>query len=110
MLFRTIWKGLNSVLVVVIVSLSHVGDAEDEGEQHTEGSNSNITNSKEVVFTSKGIGCTDDEALLALEWLHLVIVPDLQIIATWLKWSVNLTPELSEVGKTSSSHPHDEMF
>jgi hypothetical protein len=99
-----------SVLIIAIVSLLHVCNAEDEGEKHAEGSHSDIADSKEVVFTSKSVCGTDDETLLTLEWLNLIVVVDLEVVVSWLEWSINFTPELTEVWKTSGSHPDNEVL
>jgi hypothetical protein len=91
------------------VSLLHVSNAENKGEQHAKGTHSDVADSQEIVLTSKRIGGGDDETLLALERCDLVVILDQQVVFTGWKIFSDLAPQFTEVGQTSGSHPDDEM-
>ena len=97
-------------LAALVVSSFHVGDAEYKCKHHAESPHRNITNRQEIIFATKRIGGADDEALLALEGFHLIIVNNFEIILPWSKGLVDSAPQLPKIRQPSSSHPHDEMF
>ena len=106
---KSIYVLVSSVRVGVRVSLLHVSNTEDKREQHAEDSNSDVADGKEVVLTTKCIGCADHEALRSLEWKNLVVVVDLQLVLASFETLWNSTPQLSEVWKTGGPHPDNEV-
>ena len=95
---------------VGVVLLSHVRNAEDEGEQHAQGADYDVADGQEVVLASEGVGRRQHEVLSALERRYLELVVDLYLVLSWLKSILDFAPELSEVWQTSSSHPNDEVL
>ena len=95
---------------MVVVSLSHVGNAENESEKHGEGSNCDVTHSQEVVLTSEGIGCREDEIFLSLEWGDLELVFNMDLILSCFQILCDSSPKFTEVWKTSCSHPDNEVL
>lgn len=84
--------------------------AENEGEEHRETADDDVGDSQEIILTAEGIACGKHEMLLALEWRNLELIVDLDLIFTSIQASFNFSPQFTEFGKTSCSHPNDEMF
>lgn len=101
---------LTSIHAVGVVSLLHVRHTEHEGEEEAQGSNGDVTNGQEVVLSTEGIGGGEHETLGALEGFNLVVVIDPKLVASWLQSIFDSSPKLSEVGKTSGSHPNNEVL
>jgi len=98
------------VLIRTAISFLHVSNAEYESKEQAEGTNSDVANGQEVVLTSKGISGGQNETLLTLEWSNLVLIINLKLIGTCFETIWDSTPKFSEVWKTSSSHPDNEML
>ena len=98
------------VLVAAEVLLTHVSDAEDEGEQGAEGADDDVAHGQEVVLAAKCVGGREDEVLLALEGVHGVVVLDDDLVTRAFHVCLNLATEFSEVRQTGGSHPNNEVF
>lgn len=96
--------------MLVILSLSHVCDAENESEKHAKSSNHNVANRQEVVLATESVRRGQNEIFLSLEWSNLELIINLNLVLSSLEATVNSSPQLAEVWKTSSSHPDDEVF
>lgn len=48
--------------------------------------------------------------LLALEWRDLELIVDFNLIFTSIQASFDSSPQFTEFGETSRSHPNDEML
>jgi hypothetical protein len=90
--------------------LLKVCNAENNGEDDTEGAHDNIADGEEVVFATECVGGGEDEALLAVEAAHVVVVLDPHRVRPRRQIILHPTIQLPEVGQTSSSHPNNEMF
>jgi hypothetical protein len=95
---------------MVTGSLSEVGDQEDNCEDDAEGAHHDVADGEEVVLASEGVGRGEHEALLSVEAGHVVGVFDLQIVGARLDVCLEFAVKLSEVGKTSSPHPDNEVL
>jgi hypothetical protein len=98
------------ITIILQVGSSHIGDAEDDGEEEAEYTNDDVAVGEEIVLASQSIGSGKNKPFLSLEGANLIIVCDGHLILSLLKIFVNLTPKLSEVGKTGGSHPNDEVL
>jgi len=98
------------VLIGTAISFLHVSNAEYESKEQAEGTNSDVANGQEVVLTSKGISGGQNETLLTLEWSNLVLIINLKLIGTCFETIWDSTPKFSEVWKTGSSHPYNEVL
>ena len=95
---------------MVVVSLSHVRNAENECEKHAKGSNNNVAHCQEVVLPSEGIGSREDEIFLSLEWGDLELVFNMDLIFSCFQILGDSSPKFTEVWKTSCSHPDNEVL
>jgi hypothetical protein len=86
------------------------GNQEYNGEDYAECSHHYVANSQEVVLSTEGVGCGENEAFLAVEGLNIVLIFDTHVVGAWFQSSLDFTPELSEVRETCSSHPHNKVL
>lgn len=57
-----------------------VDNKENDPKQETNSSHCDVGNTKEVIFATQEAGCGENHSLLATEWIHWVIVVNLQIV------------------------------
>ena len=98
------------VLVTAEILLTHVSDAEDEGEQGAESADDDVAHGQEVILATECVGGREHEVLLALEGVHGVVVLDDDLVTRTFHVRLNLTPEFSEVRQTGGSHPNNEVL
>lgn len=106
----TISSSHSSSALLIVLSLSHVRDAEDEGEEHAEGADYDVAHRKEVVFTAEGVRRGQHEVFLSLEGSHLELIVDLDLVFSLLQATVDSAPEFAEVWQTGGPHPNNEVL
>ena len=97
-------------LVRSSLSLAHVRNEEDDTEGDTEGAHNNVADGEEVVGASENIRGREHEVLAAVEWINFVSVLYIESVGAFGQIFLNFTVQFAEVGKTSRSHPDNEVF
>jgi len=94
----------------VIFLLLQRCDQEYNGEYHAQRANYDVADCEEVVLSSKRVSGGQHEALVSVKSIHIVLIVDGDLVGARLNVLLNFTVKLAEVGKASSSHPHDEVL
>ena len=94
-----------------------VNDEEDDTQQETNAAHCDVGNTQKVIFASKEACGGKDHALAATKWVNRVAVLHFQIIFAFREAIleachavVNLPIQLTEGWKSSTTHPHDQIF
>lgn len=93
-----------------IVLLRHVNSKEDQRENEAQRSDHDITDGQEVVLAAKKISSWNNESFVTREAGSVVVVRNLQLVVALGEILIDHAVKFSEVGKTGSTHPHDEML
>lgn len=112
-MFNSLITLLISTLVLI---LSFAVDSQEyQSKEGAEGTDNDIADCKEEVFTSKSVCSAHDKMLLTIIWLNIELVIYSNLIESFFQsWLAILwcyiTPKFSEVRKTCSSHPNNKVF